>query len=131
MELINGKFYQDGKEVPLEIGNKVQIKLLKEKLAYLEEMEEGPIGVFKTPVDFSVELICTAEIDITFECECGKKIRMAETKDDVNSNYDNWDAESDMKKHLLDTEKLCSCGKKYKFVESPGFDGISAERINT
>jgi hypothetical protein len=36
MTLINGKFYVNGKEVPVEIGNKEQIELIK-KAEYMRE----------------------------------------------------------------------------------------------
>lgn len=36
MTLTNGKFYVDGKEVPVEIGNKEQIELIK-KAEYMRE----------------------------------------------------------------------------------------------
>ena len=126
MELINGKFYQDGNEVPLEIGNREQIRLLKRQLEYLQGIEDEFGEIFTVEVEFSAELICTAEITAKFECECGKNISLREIKDDVDSHYDDYDAASDMGKNLLGIEKQCSCGKKYTFIENN--QGIWAQR---
>lgn len=117
MELINGKFYKDEKEVPLEIGNKEQIKLLRAELAYQEELEEEFGTKFTTNVKFNVELHTTAFIEIMFKCKCGKSIKLSREKDDVSNYYDSVDAEIDLTDEFLQLEKQCSCGKKYTFLE--------------
>ena len=40
MEYIENKFYQDGKEIPVEFGNRAQIKLLNERNA-IEQLLKG------------------------------------------------------------------------------------------
>ena len=59
MTLINGKFYVDGKEVPVEIGNREQIRLLKEKQGLIES------GV---KIDVETDEVTTYTIEAKFRC---------------------------------------------------------------
>jgi len=64
MTLINGRFYVNGMEVPVEIGNKEQIALLKERQ---KTMVEG------VDVNVSVDEVRTYTIRLTFHCpSCGR-----------------------------------------------------------
>ena len=81
MELINGKFYKGDKEVPLEIGNKEQIKLLKEAFKKEEELEE--MMELGTPVEayIAIETI-TYDVEVNYKCECGKYIHFSDQIED-------------------------------------------------
>lgn len=62
LQLINGKFIRDGKEVPIEIGNSEQIKLYKEANRRAEQFENGDcevnIDLYNYSVDYSLYFTC-------------------------------------------------------------------------
>jgi len=72
LKLINGKFFKDGIEVKLEIGNVEQINLLKSLGFYNMNEEIAEDEEEKIVVDIRFEKIITARI--LFKCLCGKSI---------------------------------------------------------
>jgi len=70
MTLRNGKFYDsDGNVVPLEFGNKEQIKLMNE--------EKNRVDCFTgdgLPVSIDIDERVVYDFQIRFKCICGKQI---------------------------------------------------------
>lgn len=71
MKLINGKFYEGDKLVPLEFGNKEQIHLIREA----EKLSNLLNGNGLT-VDPEIETTITANVN--FRCICGKLVHFYE-----------------------------------------------------
>lgn len=104
-----GKFFRDGSEVPIEIGNEEQIKCLKKYEKLKNEFKEG---VALDP-DFETEEIITAIVD--FKCICGQNIHF-----EVNASYiNNFDC------FLKKTKECSTCGQKYILDESKNFNLIA------
>lgn len=99
MQLIRGKFYQDGKEVPPEFGNWEQINLIEaQKRRTIDFKSEGLIVKPILSLDGSITLI-------SFLCQCGGSC-LFESK-----RIDNLTLKSD----LLGLKTEClSCKTKYK-----------------
>lgn len=67
MDLINGKFYQGEKEVPLEFGNKEQIKLI-------QQAEQRTISLKGEGLEPDYEAEDRGEfviVEFSFKCICG------------------------------------------------------------
>ena len=105
MTLIDGRFYVDGKEVPVEIGNKEQIKLLKDRQKL---MEEG------ANIDITTDEFVTYTFVATFECpSCGKKNHI---DDDSEYPFNNSDI-----KDMLELDSACSrCGQDFELIKKDG-----------
>ena len=104
MELKNGKFYEDGKEVPPEIGNVAQICLLQqaERKAQLEEKE----GI---EVNFDTRNF-TFDVVAEFICSCGNRCGNY-----FESDYDDDPDDVDFNWFFDDeTIKCPKCGRVYK-----------------
>lgn len=105
MTLTNGRFYVDGKEVPVEIGNKDQIKLLKERQKL---MEEG------AKIDIDIGEITTYTMSAIFKCpSCGE------------NNYIDDDSEYPFNKSnikdMLESESACRiCGQDFEIEVKNG-----------
>src|SRR5688572_7928936 len=74
LELINGKFLQDGQPVPLRFGDKDQIQLMNDRLKWIEQMKNGYV------VEPDYETIVKGEI--RFKCECGCYVYWEDEGDD-------------------------------------------------
>jgi hypothetical protein len=108
MTLIDGRFYVDGKEVPIQIGNKEQIKLLKDRQKL---MDEG------AKIDITTDEFVTYTFVATFECpSCGKKNHI---DDDSEYPFNNSDIKDDFiiitKNHNFDINNVSEQWKN-KFV---------------
>lgn len=68
LQLINGKFIKDDKEVPIEIGNLEQIKLYKEANRRAEQIENGDCEVDIDIYNYS------ADYSLDFTCICGNRV---------------------------------------------------------
>lgn len=72
MNLINGKFFKDGKPYPLEFGNLEQIKLI-EGVKQLKEEGAVPRLIFDERQTFicgiSLTCVCGSEVKLTWETE--------------------------------------------------------------
>ncbi len=68
MELRGGKFYEKGVLVPLEFGNKEQIKLMKEHQDRIDALnsEDG--------VETDVEVTRVFKAEIAEKCTCGQTV---------------------------------------------------------
>lgn len=74
MTLENGKFFDNGKEVPLEHGNLEQIRLMNQHLQAIELEEEAEaIGI-------AVEQLLQEEVEWKYSCEfrcpCGELVEV-------------------------------------------------------
>jgi hypothetical protein len=70
MELKDGKFYQDGKEIPAEFGNTEQIRLVRDSQRNdLHPIKVTPFGTgegFKIKSKFQCKCLCKVEVKETF-----------------------------------------------------------------
>lgn len=73
MELKDGKFYHEGKEIPAEFGNTEQIKLVRDSqrndLYKIERTAFGTGGGFKIKAKFLCKCLCKVEVKETFISE--------------------------------------------------------------
>lgn len=104
--LINGRFIKDGKEVPLEIGNREQIDCYKRHIKEIEK--NGNQGI---EVSYDVDINYTYHI----RCRCGNYISMDGSLYDVDL-----DLSSKLKEDVEDaivssykTLKCRECGAEY------------------
>lgn len=93
MTLKNGSFYQDGVKVPIEFGNKEQIKLIN-AVKLLKEDGAVPALIF----DEAERFIC----GISFTCVCGSKVQC------------NWETEEEG--YEIEGEKVKCQGCDFTFV---------------
>ena len=104
MILRNGKFYVDGKEVPLEIGNKMQIALLKNALS---EAENG------SPVEVNLNEKITYNMSMSWKC-C-KCLKLNFDKD--RESYEDWEPDNHDIQEYIEENKECShCGEEHELV---------------
>jgi hypothetical protein len=83
MNLIKGKFYLDGKAVPLEFGNKDQIQLLEKAAA----LNGGGVAlmIVRIPEGISTYFHCLCgehhapELNKKFKCKCGLSYKCFDT----------------------------------------------------
>ena len=68
LRIINGKFFKDGIEVPVEIGNKEQIQLVKKLQSQKQLLENEGYLV-------NLEIEKTFQATISFHCLCGEFIK--------------------------------------------------------
>lgn len=99
MELRNGKFYKGEELVPLEFGNKVQIRLMREREKLVEQLAEGlPVEVGYEAKGYDARVI--------FNCpKCGKHV---EQEHDV-------DEEGDIKPFLKRVASCFYCKTEFVF----------------
>lgn len=103
LRLINGKFFKEGVEVPIEIGNPEQIQLIKKLQSKKQAFEnEGYLA------DHYIETIF--QVNISFHCLCGEFIH--KSLDQVGNKRDIY--------IIADNEKIkCPiCKKKYKIIST-------------
>lgn len=101
LQLINGKFIKDNKEIPIEIGNLEQIKLYKEANRRAEQFENGDckvdIEIYNYSVDYS----------FYFTCICGNIVSEAGTYDINDIDFFN---ETDVCPKIVKCKK---CNRSY------------------
>jgi hypothetical protein len=105
MKLIDGKFYKDGKCVPLEFGNKEQIELIKKFDDLTEAMKSDGIVLAE---HLWIEDIDGNYIQIIAPCVCGREFEI------------NFPA-SEQGPPIRHRSK-CSCNKEYVVFESEWTD---------
>jgi hypothetical protein len=104
MILRNGKFYVDGKEVPLEIGNKMQIALLKNALS---EAENG------SAVEVNLNEKTTYNMSMSWKCCKCLKLNV----DTDWQEYEDWEPDNDDIKEYVENNKECThCGEEHELV---------------
>jgi hypothetical protein len=104
MTIKNGKFFKDGVQVPIEHGNKEQIKLMKQ----VEEM---------TLWGFTPEITIVKSLEMHFKCICGAFNHFNDfTKMD----------EADDPDYIIEGEKdkCFNCGLEYKVIVDNESDGL-------
>ena len=98
--ILNGKFYKDGKPMPVEFGNKEQAEAFEKAAKYEKELKGG------MPLDFSIETTYSG----SFKCICGHRFYF----DDTTSQEDAQDI-------LAGQNFECKCGKhNYKTYMDAG-----------
>jgi hypothetical protein len=93
MKLIDGKFYKNGEEVPLEIGNWEQINLLQEKAKQLEKGSK-----------INVIIKNTYKLSVEFECPICSRLNTIEDADE----YEDFEPDDKDVESLCDAE-ICQC----------------------
>jgi len=78
LRLVDGKFYRGNEEVPICIGDREQIDLLKNIERAAEDADR-----YGVDVDFEVSDI-RYEVGLSFQCSCGKLIS---ERNDCNGDY--------------------------------------------
>lgn len=103
MTLRNGKFYEGDQVVPLEFGNKEQIRLMNEAKEVIEALKGDGLEV-----DVCVKTQYTAEAD--FKCTCGQTVWFEVEMDDED-DFDDLNGE----------ETSCpKCKARYKLEYDSG-----------
>lgn len=73
--LKEGKFFKDGKPVPLEFGNWEQIKFIEKRQRIQKALKEGGLEV---EPDYNISV----DADIYWDCQCGKRMTINVSADD-------------------------------------------------
>ena len=107
LELKGGKFYKDGKIMPLEFGNKDQIELMQARLENLKQLQQG---TFEPQVDFTT----ITKVDVNFTCTCGKQVWFVEQEYEHDEDADYIDDFSGA------YSKCMKCGQRYEIVINDG-----------
>lgn len=81
MTLKDGKFYEGGQVVPLEFGNKEQIRLTNEAKQHIEDLKGDGLLV-------EVEIETTYTAKVNFKCTCGQTVWLETELDDENHSKD-------------------------------------------
>jgi len=104
MILRDGKFYVDGKEVPLEIGNKMQIELVKREL---DRAENG------SPVDVNLNEKITYNMSMSWKCCNCLKLNV----DTDWQEYEDWEPDNEDIREYIECNKECThCGEEHELV---------------
>jgi transcription elongation factor Elf1 len=85
MELKGGKFFNNGVEVPIEIGNREQIELLNKRAKL---MEKG------LPIDVQIREVTWYTMTAKWTCPHCDKINVCSDDDSQEDEYDNEDIQS-------------------------------------
>ena len=85
MELKGGKFFNNGVEVPIEIGNREQIELLKQRAKLLEK------GL---PIDVQIREVTSYTMTAKWTCPHCDKINVCSDDDAQEDEHDNEDIQS-------------------------------------
>jgi hypothetical protein len=110
MELKNGKFYKDGKEVPIEIGNKEQIKLLRNALKDLDKGVE---------IDLRIDEIVKYTTSFSYTCPCC----FTKNNEDVFEDEDDEPSNGEIDDEILGWNYCIHCKTEFEIVKD-GKDGI-------
>lgn len=102
MILKDGKFWNNGEVVPIEFGNKEQIRLMTNALGDLKALENDGIEI---DPDFEEKVVAS----YNFKCVCGSWVRFSEVEADD---------EQDALKEFIGQTRCCKCKKKYKIEQS-------------
>lgn len=108
MTIKNGKFFKDGVQVPIEHGNKEQIKVLKR----IEEMSNG----------FTPQIEIVKRVSMLFTCVCGA----ANNFDDFTEMENGDDPDAII---LHEKDHCYNCGLEYKVIVDYEQDGLMLKMI--
>ena len=104
MILRDGKFYEGGKEVPLQFGNQTQIELINNAVA---EAEKG------SPVELTIKEVCTYTMSFKYKCcNCFK-----ENNHEDWQTYDDGEPSFDEEKEMIEDNLECAhCGAEHRVI---------------
>jgi hypothetical protein len=103
LKLINGKFFDGDKEVPLEFGNWQQIRLLQAEVKRLEDLEQAETkGIVVEAYCSNVRMIF--EVDVEHKCSCGANVWFSQEIEDCD---DEDDAVEQYTKDLTSMRRTC------------------------
>lgn len=102
LTLKDGKFFEDGRPVPIQFGNKEQIELMNKELHIMQAFKDEECHV-KPQVEEVTQFVAY----VNYICSCGKRLRF-ESDDTAGSR-------SEAKSYLVNNLQVCYiCKKKYK-----------------
>lgn len=104
LKLIQGKFYIDSKEVPLQFGNADQIKLIKKSLQIAEE---------GAPIDFGVNESTTYTISAYYTCPVCNRASRKES--DMFEDYEPDDKE--IEEFLEEIDHCWKCHSQFELIK--------------
>ncbi len=103
MILKDGKFYDgNGDVVPIEFGNKEQIRLMTCALGEIMALENDGIEI---DPDFEEKVVAS----YSFKCSCGSWVKFSDVEGDDDV---------DVLDEFIGQKKSCKCKKKYKIEKS-------------
>ena len=104
MILKKGKFYLDGKEVPLQFGNRRQIKLIQEAL---DNAEKG------APVNLRVSEVTTWTISSHYTCPICNNTKLVESE-----MFEDWEPDAqDIKEFMEEIDHCYKCNTYFDLVD--------------
>ena len=104
MILKKGKFYLDGKEVPLQFGNRRQIKLIQEAL---DNAENG------APVNLRVSEVTTWTISAHYTCPICNNTKLVESE-----MFEHWEPDAqDIKEFMEEIDHCYKCKTYFDLVD--------------
>ena len=105
LTLKNGKVYQDGKEVPIEIGNKEQIALIRK---IEKEIEKG------IKLNVNINEKTTYELSYSFTCPCcGNR----KSKECFYNDFEDEPDNEDIKDFIEEEEYSCyKCSTTFELI---------------
>ena len=121
MKLKDGKFFRDGKPVPLEFGNKEQIRLMNEQQEQIRALTHE--GYWITPDVYNMEE-GGIRADVEFDCVCGNRIWIMVKVERIEI----------IERALCRKAHACSkCNRSYKISEIMefGFPALVLKMTNT
>lgn len=104
LKLIQGKFYVDNKEVPLEIGNPAQIELVKKAL---QIAEEGAL------IDLRINESTTYTISAYYECPICNRASRRESDMFEEFEPDN----KDIEEFLEEIDHCWKCHSQFELIK--------------
>jgi hypothetical protein len=107
MILKKGKFYHDGKEVPLQFGNRLQIQLIQKAL---HDAENG------APVDIRVNEVTTWIISAQYTCPICNQARLEESV-----IFEDWEPDNqDIKEFIEEIDYCHKCKTYFDLIDEGG-----------
>lgn len=107
MILKKGKFYLDGKEVPLQFGNRLQIELIQKAL---HDAENG------AHVDLRVNEVTTWTISARYTCPICNSSRFEESE-----MFEDWEPDTqDIKEFMEDLDHCHKCKTYFDLIDEGG-----------
>ena len=105
MKLIKGKFYEGDKELPVEFGNKEQIKLMNDQLSLVNALNGDGLEV-------EPEIETVYRVSVSFTCPCGANAYANDMEIDDDNNL------SAIKEMVGNKFNCHQCGNKYVCEEN-------------
>lgn len=104
MKLIKGKFYLDGKEVPLQFGNRLQIELIQKQLRSAELGAE---------VTIRVREVSTWTISAHYTCPICNHTKLEESE-----MFEDWEPDAqDIKEFMEEIDHCYKCKTRFDLID--------------